>query len=504
MKIRKINRAFSLVEIMLVLVIVSMMSVLKMSEVKTEQQNRQAKALGEQVKNIAKATNSYINLNYDEIVKLKSDPSNSDHSPIQCNAASFSCKITIATLINAHLLNKGISAKSVLGNDFEIEIVRTGESPNYMLKGIVLSSGVSNKTKEADWIMLGKALEQIGIDGGLMKKQGEFSGYYGNYKLSPTEYPSLKNKKELIGSVVGYSANLYSLYLRRDGTLPMSGNLNMDLHNIDHVNTLNALTVNTDDLKSKKISSDEIVANNSLTSKLKTDLLGRTTIGGDYLNINAANINIENNVVMKKELNLLGNLTVGGANNTIKNTLNTQTIKNTGNVNIDGLLSVGGNIAGNKDILASGNIKGNEISGNNASITGVTKTARVLLTGKASAGSACSSAGELLLNQDNAVLVCKKGIWRNIIVQNIPPQEIHCRSQLDASLYSDHYARIDANGVITSRTTRTGYGDSGWKEGSSSVKYGITNIINTGISGRTLTYRSEQGEYICMANWKRD
>lgn len=39
---------------------------------------------------------------------------------------------------------------------------------------------------------------------------------------------------------VGYNSALYALYLRRDGTLPMTGNLNMGGHSIINVKDITA------------------------------------------------------------------------------------------------------------------------------------------------------------------------------------------------------------------------------------------------------------------------
>ncbi|UFA64004.1 Uncharacterized protein YP598_4395 (plasmid) [Yersinia pseudotuberculosis] len=43
-------------------------------------------------------------------------------------------------------------------------------------------------------------------------------------------------------------------------------------------------------------------------------------------------------------------------------------------------------------------------------------------------------------------------------------------------------------------------GDTGWVSGSSFTAYGETNLLQTGIRGRTLL-QNNPSEYLCMAEW---
>ena len=74
-------------------------------------------------------------------------------------------------------------------------------------------------------------------------------------------------------------------------------------------------------------------------------------------------------------------------------------------------------------------------------------------------------------------------------------QQVSCRSN-----YATHYAYTDGNGHYRTRTVRDGFGDSGWINGSSFVAYGETNLLATGIRGRSLM-QNNASEYLCMAEW---
>lgn len=89
---------------------------------------------------------------------------------------------------------------------------------------------------------------------------------------------------------------------------------------------------------------------------------------------------------------------------------------------------------------------------------------------------------------------CQSGAWQKM-VKYPKAQQISCRSN-----YATHYASTDGNGHYMTRTVRDGYGDSGWIKGSSFVAYGETNLLATGIRGRSLM-QNNASEYLCMSEW---
>lgn len=502
---RKLN-GFTLIEILLVIGVIMIMSIIKIRDINEETEDMQAKMLANQIQTVAEATNAFLVLKYNELSTLSS-------TGVSCNKGTNTCNITLQNLNDNALLPPNFSSTTILGNPYEIQLKRTGSSPNYMMSGLVLTKGVKNTENKISLIFSGKVLRKIGRDGGLNKNKGNIIGTSGGWSADSNLFPVLSDKVNYIGSAVGTLSGAYYVYLRRDGSLPMTGDLNMDGHNIKNVNNLTAtgtLTTNGD------ISGSNISAGGNLSATGNANING--TINSNQ-RITGKEIYSNSETYTNNWFRTMGDGGIyfqkygGGWNMTDANTItayngkNIQTtaglyggyVKSTGNIDVNGTLN-SGNIVASGNIVSSNNVKGNTLESTGRSTVGEF----IQLNGQGTAGLACSTNGLISRSSNGDILICKKSIWRNISVQNIPPQEIYCRSQLDGSLYTDHYAKIDANGNIMTRTIRTGYGDTGWKNGSSSVSYGITNVISTGISGRTLTYRAEQGEYVCLKSWVRD
>ncbi|HCC6789016.1 TPA: type II secretion system protein, partial [Escherichia coli] len=82
----KIKKGFSLLELTLVLGVGTMVAFMRFQDMKTEQENVMAKAVGQQMKQIGEAVNGYINIRYDKLSTLTSSSSqSSDPGPRTCN-----------------------------------------------------------------------------------------------------------------------------------------------------------------------------------------------------------------------------------------------------------------------------------------------------------------------------------------------------------------------------------------------------------------------------------
>lgn len=62
----KSKKGFSLLELILVLGIASAVSFMKFQDLKQQQENIQADAVGQQIKQVGDAVNGYINIRYDK------------------------------------------------------------------------------------------------------------------------------------------------------------------------------------------------------------------------------------------------------------------------------------------------------------------------------------------------------------------------------------------------------------------------------------------------------
>ncbi|SQC93855.1 Uncharacterised protein [Cedecea neteri] len=96
--------------------------------------------------------------------------------------------------------------------------------------------------KEGDRIrydLLGKSMQTAGIDSGVSKLTSTVSGYGGQWSEKASDYNNITSTG-LLAYRVGYNSAMYSVYLRRDGTLPMTGDLNMGTKNIYNADNITA------------------------------------------------------------------------------------------------------------------------------------------------------------------------------------------------------------------------------------------------------------------------
>jgi hypothetical protein len=76
-------------------------------------------------------------------------------------------------------------------------------------------------------------MQEAGIDSGMTQSATVASGLQGAWKETSTDYNNI-NSAGLMAYRVGYDSAMYSVYLRRDGTLPMTGDLNMGGNDINN------------------------------------------------------------------------------------------------------------------------------------------------------------------------------------------------------------------------------------------------------------------------------
>lgn len=427
---KKNNFGFSLIEIMLVLVIMATFTMLKMNDIKQEMLNIKSENTAQQIKQVASATNAFINLNYEKITSLNNAPKLN----MSCDKTTSLCNISLKSLVDLNLLPSGYNNKNIASSDFKILLKREGELPNYMVNGIVyLNEEIKNEGK-FDPVLNGSILRNLGIDGGI-SKNNEINGYGGSWKRKLIDY-KLPNKNNLLMMNVGYSANMYSVYLRRDGTLPMTGNLNLgnnSINNIKDINMTGALvgnSINANTGNVKNLNTENII------NKIKFDssginlltgsntFSGQTTINGTYFNINTNDTTFSKNVAINGVLNAKGASNFNGVstfNNqsnfngnvvanknvdlgTVKvnNTLNINgktTMNNSLDIKNGGTISLSnGSIIASGNITSSGNVNANYLKANSTNV----------------AGSACSELGTISKNKEGMILSCVSGKWSQI------------------------------------------------------------------------------------------
>lgn len=482
------KKGFSLLELILVLGVGAMISFIKFQDMRTEQEQVLASAVGQQIKQVGEAVNGYINIRYDKIALLSNASGNgTDPGPRNCNTGTSICTITYQTLVNEGLLPTTYSSKNSFGSDYTIQLKRSGISPNYIVDGMIMTNSAWIEGGHIRYDMLGRAMMSAGVDSGVTKTNTSISGYSNGWSYNNSAFSAI-SKPGTLGYRVGYNSAMYSVYLRRDGTLPMTGNLNMGGQDI--------------------INSNNITAAGTVTGQsLKTT--GDTNVGGKLAVAGTATLS--GAVQVNNTLNTTGAITtssnITGANIT-GTTLTGNTVTSRGETytqNWFRTLGDGGiyfqkygggwnmtdantirayngkNIATTGAITASGNITGNTITANGEMVSKgrLTASEYVQINGIATAGAACSPNG--LQGRDNTgqLLSCTSGKWTAIgsgFFRSPKPQTIQCTAR---GSYVDwtYQARMDVSGQVYSRKYSDNGDDSGWMTGPS------TFVTMNGVTG---------------------
>ena len=271
----KIKKGFSLLELTLVLGVGTMVAFMKFQDMKNEQESIMASTVGQQMKQMGEAVNKYISIRYDKLATLSNAAGNgTDPGPRTCSGSV--CEITYQTLINEGLLPSTYTGTNANKSSYKIILKRDGTSPNFVINGLITTSTAWIEGGKTRYDLLGKAMQTAGIDSGMTQSATLASGLQGAWKETSTVYSNITSAG-LMAYRVGYDSAMYSVYLRRDGTLPMTGDLNMGGNNINNAKNITASGTGTfgGDVNSAGniIAAKEITAHNGYGDTI--------TIGGD-------------------------------------------------------------------------------------------------------------------------------------------------------------------------------------------------------------------------------
>lgn len=414
--LKGIKIGFSLIEIMLVLSIVIVFTSFKLLEIQKETETLLSKNVAEQMKSVAAATNAYINLNYENLIALKSDA----QSGLTCEASKQLCNLTLSTLKKSHLLPNAVNNKSLLGPDYKIVLKRDGVAPNYMINGLVYMDEPAKKDSKNsyDKIFNGMVLQQAGPDAGIIENN-KINGYKGSWLANVSSY-GIPNKNGLLGMNVGYSANMYSVYLRRDGTLPMMGNLNLgnnDINNAKNITSTGVINSNklvVNKANSKDLTSDNIKTNTSLTANGLNVLNGQTTINGEYFNVNSNSTIFTKDVAIKGDLKVDKTAQFDGFAKFNGSILASNSTADLGTLKVNDALTVKGN--SNLEGEVTMGVFGKDVKAADGNLTAKGNLEASLLIPKSTVvlGAVCQPKGAIAQDNIGSLLSCQNGKWNAI------------------------------------------------------------------------------------------
>lgn len=397
------KKGFSLLELILVLSVGSMMAFMRFQDMKNEQETVIAKAVGQQMKQVGEAVNGYINIRYDKLSTLTSSSSqSSDPGPRTCNGSG--CEITYQTLINEGLLPVSYTGVNAQKSSYKIMLKRSGATPNYVVNGLITTTLPWSESGKLRYDLLGKAMQEAGIDSGMTKTTSNTFGYGGQWSETSANFNNITSAGQLAFRV-GFNSALYSVYLRRDGTLPMTGNLNMG-----------GLSVyNAQDITAAGTTTTGILETNTATVGATLNVAGVTTLASD--------LNVSGNGQVNGNLN--SNKTLSGATVTSRSETYTQNWFRTlgdggiyfqkygGGWNMGDTATI--NAYGGKNVQTSAGFYGGYIksTGNIDANGRVNAGEFVYINGQANVGWGCSPNGLQGRTSEGAILSCVNGVWKS-------------------------------------------------------------------------------------------
>lgn len=405
----KIKKGFSLLELTLVLGVGTMVAFMKFQDMKNEQESIMASAVGQQMKQIGEAVNGYINIRYDKLSTLSNAAgTGTDPGPRTCSGSV--CEITYQTLINEGLLPSTYTGTNANKSSYKIILKRDGTSPNYVINGLITTSTAWIEGGKTRYDLLGNAMQTAGIDSGMTKTTSIASGHSGQWTETSANFNNITSTGQLAFRV-GYNSALYSVYLRRDGTLPMTGDLNLDGHNINNVDALNATgnITTTGDLQARNIkATGKIDAGGNISAGnwvyAKNGYGNNIGLGGD-----AGGDDFEIKLSGQKQIDVLSDdytSIVFAVNGKIE-LRNPQSGAVGVNINYDGSINTIGTIKASGNIESSQNVKGATLESTGRATVGEF----VQLNGQAEVGKECQSNGLQGRTVDGQILSCVNGVW---------------------------------------------------------------------------------------------
>ncbi|HHU2851296.1 TPA: prepilin-type N-terminal cleavage/methylation domain-containing protein [Escherichia coli] len=439
-----VKRGFSLLELILALGIGSAMALLKFQDMKASQEDFTAKTAGEQIRQIGEAVNGYINLRYDKLSTLTPSSSQSnDPGPRTCNTSE--CEITYQTLINEGLLPVSYSGINIYKSPYKILLKRGGTAPNYVINGLVVATTAWKEGGKTRYDLIGKAMQTAGVDSGMTQSTTVISGMQGQWQESSSNFSNITGSG-LLGFRTGFNSALYSIYLRRDGTLPMTGDLNMGGNNINNAKNITASGTGSfggnitsgGNINAAK----EVIAHNGYGD---TITLGGDAAGNDYeirlgtakpltlYSPSAGNyttvLQVNRNAKIDQRLGLMGydpNEFPSGWGGGLR-TLDVYAAGTVGagsGGDVNAYMNSSGNIYASNDInaghqvnaqyvWASGNLNSNYVHSNgNIDANGRINAGEfVYINGQANIGWGCSPNGVVGRTPEGKVISCVNGVW---------------------------------------------------------------------------------------------
>ena len=235
---RKTNRAFTLIETLIVLGIMALVSVGILIQLQKNAERTKAKNAGEKIVEVGNALQSYVSDN--KMALLAKIPAGTTQTLDDICVLNSAPGCVSDGLPIAEILPQSFTNNSLLGTGYKISLKNVD---NKSIDGLVYTDSavtLGDSTAEPRYDLLGYAAKIAGNAVGFSDDTGDqIDGLNGGWSIKDADLPYGGEPGVLAYRTNGID-NYDGTYLRRDGSNDMTGDLLLGNNNIRNVNSLTA------------------------------------------------------------------------------------------------------------------------------------------------------------------------------------------------------------------------------------------------------------------------
>lgn len=370
---------------------------LHLSQIRQDVEEMQARTVGEQLRNVGEALNTYIAQQYGQLISGTSVVgvgTTDDPGPRTCvpagsgPSAGYLCTIETQTLKGRGLLPQSFNGQNAYGSKYQYYIRVEGPAPDWKITGFVRTEDPYVVGGVVRYDLIGSAMYAAGADSGAVRTSADtINGLNGTWTELPTaSIPIPAGQLGQLAYQVGYGTSGYAAYVRLDGSTTMEGDLRLGGHNIVDANNIEASGV---------VSADRIVTNAPNADALiigAAPVAERTFLGnaGNRLEIrNAGGVRMIDDAnngtpLLAGDINV-GNLTSSGTG-VFSGALQANGLSSSGNIHSSGQISATGNFTTENGSFLTTNGSFVTTNGDISATDGTISAGSLVITGDATIG----------------------------------------------------------------------------------------------------------------------
>jgi prepilin-type N-terminal cleavage/methylation domain-containing protein len=201
-------RGFTLIEFIIVTALLSIALVYSLRQKVSSAEELLATAAGQQMRDVGvTAVTQYMVENYQTIV------------------ANPTTTITTTNLVTAGFLPKAFNGVNPWGATYQIQFRRIGAGPDYNIEALtLLNKGTGSDNLAIKPYLIGLAINQVGAEGGMSINNTTFQMFGGSTDTTASaDFPGVLFAGNQLGAKISYGSSMFNQFVRRDGSLPMTG-----------------------------------------------------------------------------------------------------------------------------------------------------------------------------------------------------------------------------------------------------------------------------------------